>query len=104
MTRAMAQFFEPLLAPIREHWQRRTPLGMICLALGVILPVGFVLYTNQIWEDFLIVYRHSENLANGHGLVYTVGERVHGYTSPLGALLPALFAWITQARSFAVPL
>ena len=37
-------------------------------------------------------------------MVYSVGERVHGFTSPLNVLLPALFAWLTGARDFLVPL
>ena len=52
-------------------------------------PLGYALYTDHIWEDFFITFRHSENLARGDGLVYQPGERVHGFTSPLGVLLPA---------------
>ena len=54
--------------------------------------LGFALYTDHAWEDFFITFRSSLNLATGHGLVFQVGERVHTFTSPLGTLLPALFA------------
>ncbi len=45
-----------------------------------------------MWEDYFITFRASLNLAMGHGLVFQPGERVHSFTSPLGTLLPALFA------------
>ena len=31
----------------------------------------------------------------GHGLVFTPGERVHSFTSPIGTLIPALLAYVT---------
>lgn len=62
-------------------------LTAICICLG------FAAYTHHAWEDYLITFRASLNLATGHGLVYQPGERVHSFTSPLGTLLPALFAW-----------
>lgn len=77
-------------------------IGLLCLAAAI--PVYFALYTHLAWEDFLITYRYSENLARGHGLVYTVGERVYGFTSPLNALLPALFAVVFAAKDFVLPL
>ncbi|MEY4938626.1 MAG: hypothetical protein RIQ93_361, partial [Verrucomicrobiota bacterium] len=58
-------------------------------ALTCVLFAGF---TGHIWEDYFITFRSSLNLARGHGLVYQMGERVHTFTSPLGTLLPALFA------------
>lgn len=55
--------------------------------LGVFfLAVGWVSYTDHVWEDYFITYRASKNLAEGNGLTYTVGERVHSFTSPLGVL------------------
>ena len=55
----------------------------------------FVAYTQRAWEDYWITFRASRNLATGHGLVYTLGERVHTFTSPLGVLLPAGLSWLT---------
>ncbi len=60
--------------------------------LAVMICLGFAAYTRHAWEDYLITFRASLNLANGHGLVYQPGERIHSFTSPLGTLLPALFA------------
>ena len=63
--------------------------------LGVValIPMLFALYTKNAWEDWYITYRASKNLALGHGLVFTPGERVHSFTSPIGTLIPALLAY-----------
>src|SRR5581483_2625511 len=63
--------------------------------LAFLIPFLFALYTGHAWEDYYITYRASHNLATGHGLVFTPGERVQSFTSPLGTLLPALCAWVT---------
>ncbi len=55
----------------------------------------FVAYTQRAWEDYWITFRVSRNLATGQGLVFTPGERVHSFTSPLGVLLPAGLSWLT---------
>ena len=76
----------------------RSPAFQIYLAIfGVGL--AWSLYTNHTWEDYYITYRASKNLATGHGLTFTQGERVHSFTSPLGVLLPALANIITAHRS-----
>lgn len=66
---------------------------LIAGGVAAIVALGFAAYTGHIWEDYFITFRSSWNLANGHGLVYQPGERVHSFTSPLGVLLPASFAW-----------
>jgi hypothetical protein len=58
------------------------------------------LYTRFVWEDFLITFRFSENLAAGRGLVYNPGERVFGFTSPLNGVLPALFKWLVPGEGY----
>lgn len=67
--------------------------------LVVLLALGWALYTQHAWEDYYITYRASKNLATGHGLTFTVGERVHSFTSPLGVLLPALASLMTGNSS-----
>jgi hypothetical protein len=59
----------------------------------------FAAYTGHAWEDYWITYRASRNLATGHGLVFTPGERLQTFTSPLGVLLPAALCWLTGNRS-----
>ncbi|SDT91921.1 hypothetical protein SAMN05444156_0739 [Verrucomicrobium sp. GAS474] len=63
--------------------------------LFALLPLLFALYTGNVWEDYYITYRSSQNLATGHGLVFQQGERVQTFTSPLGVLLPALCSVVT---------
>jgi hypothetical protein len=63
--------------------------------LALVGCIGYALYTGHVWEDYLITFRFSKNLVEGHGLVYNLGERIHGFTSPLGVLLPALGYWLT---------
>jgi hypothetical protein len=53
-------------------------------------PLLFAGVTGQAWEDYYITFRSSRHLAEGHGLVYQLGEYVHTFTSPLGVLVPAL--------------
>jgi hypothetical protein len=71
------------------------------LVAGAVLLVAlmFAAYTQHAWEDYWITFRASRNLATGHGLVFTPGERLHSYTSPLGVLLPAAFSWLTGNQS-----
>jgi hypothetical protein len=77
----------------------RLGVGLFVVAASVI-PLAFALYTNHIWEDYFITFRHSQNLCEGHGLVFQPGEVVHGFTSPLGTLLPAVGYWVTGGGSY----
>jgi hypothetical protein len=67
-------------------------LPLLLAAAGALGCLGFAAVTGHMWEDYFITFRASLNLATGHGLVFQPGERVHSFTSPLGTLLPALFA------------
>lgn len=69
------------------------------LVFGAIffIALGFAMYTNHAWEDWYITYRASKNLALGHGLVFTIGQKVHSFTSPLGVLIPALLALVFKS-------
>jgi hypothetical protein len=69
-----------------------------------LVALGFAIYTQHVWEDYWITFRCSRNLTTGHGLVFTPGERLHAFTSPLGVLLPAGFSWLTGNQSDALAL
>jgi hypothetical protein len=71
------------------------------LVAGAVLLIGlvFAACTQHAWEDYWITFRASRNLVTGHGLVFTPGERLHTFTSPLGVLLPAAFCWLTGNQS-----
>ncbi len=82
-------------------WQRPTwRVFLIVFAVGLTWAIA----TEQAWEDFYITYRASKNLAEGNGLVFSAGERVHSFTSPLGVLLPAASYLLTARQSDAVAL
>jgi hypothetical protein len=68
---------------------------LIVLVAGLAWAVA----TGQEWEDYYITYRASKNLAEGKGLVFTEGQRVHSFTSPLGVLLPAASYLLTGRTS-----
>ena len=71
-----------MLSRLRSPW--------LVVALAFAIPVGFALFTDHAWEDYYITLRSSRNLVEGHGLVFTPGERLHTFTSPLGVLVPVL--------------
>src|SRR5262249_23844131 len=73
---------------------------VLVTAAACLIPLCYAFYTNHIWEDFFITFRHSRNLIEGNGLVYNVGERVHGFTSPLGVQLPAFCYLVTGQTSY----
>lgn len=81
-----------------SFWRRREVLLLI--VLGIAVPLAYVLYTKQIWEDYFITFRHGRNLCEGKGLVYNEGERVHGFTSPIGVLLPVLGYLVTGQHGY----
>jgi hypothetical protein len=72
---------------------RLRPAWLIVL-VAFAVPVAFAAFADHAWEDYYITLRASRNLVEGHGLVFTPGERLHTFTSPLGVLLPALCTWI----------
>ncbi|MBN1864042.1 MAG: hypothetical protein JW808_03995 [Victivallales bacterium] len=86
--------YEECSLPVKgQDLKAGTTTWKLVLAFAVLAalpPLVYVMYTGHIWEDFFITFRFSRNLADGLGLVYEPGKRVHGFTSPLGVLIPAL--------------
>ena len=72
------------------------PPSWLVFAIAFFIPLTFALYTNHAWEDWYITYRASKNLALGNGLVFTVSERIHSFTSPIGTLTPAAINVLTR--------
>jgi hypothetical protein len=89
----------PAPATVSTGRSRRTRT-LVWYAAAILVPLSFVLYTQQIWEDYFITFRCSRNLCEGKGLVYNPGERVHAFTSPLGVLLPAFGYWALRVDSY----
>lgn len=76
-----------------KFWNERRGALLFCLVFA--LALIWAASTQHVWEDYYITYRSSKNLATGQGLVFTPGERLHTFTSPLGVLLPAAANWLT---------
>jgi hypothetical protein len=83
----MQNTFAPLISP-----------RSVFLA-AVIFALAFAFSTGHVWEDYYITCRSSKNLTTGNGFVFTPGERLCAYTSPLGTLLPALGYGLTLNSS-----
>ncbi len=60
-------------------------LAIVVCVLGVL--ANYVYFRRVIFDDAYITYRFAQNFAAGDGLVFNVGERVFGTSSPLSALL-----------------
>ncbi len=84
------------LAPLSKI--RKKEFVIVFLAVFSIAML-FALVTNHAWEDYYITYKPSKNLATGHGLVYTPGQRVHSFTSPFNVLIPAALSYMTGNTS-----
>jgi hypothetical protein len=60
------------------------------LAVAGLLALQIAGFHGLRYDDAFITYRYGQNLATGNGLVFNLGERVMGSTSPLHSLLSAL--------------
>ena len=61
-----------------------------CLALALALALVLLWpLRHYITDDTFIHLQYARRLAEGHGLVFNVGERVYGCTSPLWVALLA---------------
>lgn len=67
-----------------------TSIGLALLALALCLHLWDARHIEPQADDAYISYRYAVNLAQGHGLVFNLGERVEGVTNLLWTLLLAL--------------
>ena len=73
--------------------------------VSVVVLLMLVGYSNIQQDDQYIFYSYAKNLANGHGYVFNIGERVNATTSPLYTLLLAFTYVILRFLPFAtIPL
>lgn len=94
MRPGMWNFFNTLRGLLPQNMVERK---LFVAAFGI--AILFAVYTDHLWEDYYITYRASKNLAMGKGLVFTEGQRVHSFTSPIGVLLPAACSAVTLNQS-----
>lgn len=67
----------------------RSVARLALAALALIVAFAGVLWPAWVLDDAFISFRYAQNLAQGHGLVYNVGERVEGYTNFFWTLIAA---------------
>jgi Gpi18-like mannosyltransferase len=75
-----------------ERW---IVVGLITVALMARLIPG-----PRMIDDAFITFRYARNLVQGVGLVYNVGERVLGTTTPVYALWMAALSLITRSDNY----
>jgi hypothetical protein len=76
-------------AEAEGRWTR--PLAWTLAVVAIALTLGQVsYYFTRTVDDLFISLRYAENLAHGDGLVFNLGERVEGFSSPLWVVLQAL--------------
>ena len=71
--------------PIKQRYR----LALYALAVALLL---FVLFGSWHFDDSFITFRYALNIATGNGFTFNPGEHVLSTTTPLFALLLALFA------------
>lgn len=71
----------------------------VVLVGAAAVSIWLALSEASIVDDAFISCRYARHLAEGHGLVYNVGERVEGYTNFLWTVLIALGSLITQIET-----
>ena len=58
---------------------RNYPNGIRWALIGGALVLAW--FNRFVQDDAFISFRYAQNLAEGHGLVYNIGERIEGYTN-----------------------
>ena len=79
---------EPTIRP--RMFPATFQVGLL-LAGAVALRLAWRAYTHYIYEDAFITFRYAQNLAAGQGFVYNTHEQIYGTTTPLFALLLAVW-------------
>ncbi len=80
----------PAASRVPLRWWEGVPL----LATGALLAACMHSYRGYIKDDAFISFRFARNLADGHGMVFNIGERVEGYTNFLWVVLHAPVFWV----------
>lgn len=76
----------------RFQASRDVILDHLCLSfITIAVRIPFMGATG---DDAYITFRYARNIASGFGFVYNPGEQVLGTSTPLFALLLALFGWL----------
>ena len=68
--------------------------GMPWLFLAVHAPVAIALFHKVRFDDAFIIFRYAQNLVEGNGLSFNVGETVWGSTSVAWTFVAAAVYWL----------
>ncbi len=80
-----------LTGMVKQLSERRINILIFSAYLGIALVIGLGVMREFRLDDSFITYRYAQNFAQGHGLVYNVGNSVLSTTAPLYALLLGVF-------------
>lgn len=72
--------------------KKQKAIVILILIILSLFPLKVITYTHD-GEDIFITLRYVENLVNGNGFVYNIGERVEGYSNFLWAIILAIPAY-----------
>jgi hypothetical protein len=73
--------------------------AMSFMLVIIVIYLAHVYFYDYICDDSFITLRYAQNLAEGHGLVFNLNERVEGFTSPLWTILLAGGGEVNWMRS-----
>ena len=82
-----------LPSKLKPELTRALSLALAGLAVGGGL--ALVIDRAALFDDAYISFRYSRNFAQGHGLVWNLGERVEGYTNFLWTVLIGAGTWLS---------
>lgn len=80
----------PAERPARPSRLPIGPFHVLALAIAAATVAHVAYYFPRVVDDLFISLRYAENFAHGRGIVFNVGERVEGYSSPLWMFLQTI--------------
>jgi arabinofuranosyltransferase len=79
---------------LSEKIMKRIWLILLVITSIASLYTHFITVGGWMADDAFISFRYAENLINGHGLVFNIGEHVEGYSNFLWVMFIAAGLWI----------
>src|SRR5512141_947816 len=74
--------------------RRRLPVFLLAAYVLIASGLLYSQFRNAGYDDPFITYRYAQNLAEGHGFVYNLGQRTLSTTTPLFTILLALLSFL----------
>lgn len=79
---------------------QKNTLYYILLSLVLLLFLVTIIRIAWVGDDAFITFRSIDNVVNGHGLTWNVGERVQVFTHPLWMFVMTFFYFFTREAFF----